>query len=101
MLLCRDNVGNTIERNLFPNLNATVARAMWAVNLLSNKILQLLTGGGCWLTAIDMYNGHKMVVVVVFSALTVLLGDTKGFWPTHEKTDFSLARLPVPKCCLI
>jgi len=41
-----------------------LSKGMQAVKLCTNKILQFLTKR-CQLTKVDLYNGHKTVVVVL------------------------------------
>jgi len=40
---------------------------MWAVKLCTNKILQFLAAGGDGYMQVDLYNGRKMVVIVLMS----------------------------------
>jgi len=64
-----DSVDNSVEnlQHLLPNPNVLVAvsKAMWAVNLCTNK---KVLNWRCQLTQVDLYNGCKTVAVVVGQA---------------------------------
>jgi len=67
-----DNVHKLLKRTLAnPNALAAVSKGMRAVKLCTNKILQFLKWR-CRLMQVDLYNGYKMVVVVLLSIHVVI-----------------------------